>query len=302
MKKLNKIRTVILGLLLLVAIVSNAQQAKVAAAYTFLQQGNLDSAKANIDAAVVNHETENDAQAWQVRGFIYKAIYNTKEKSNRRSPARLEALVSLKKSLSLDADKELFTENIGAVKYFANTFHNDAAESLDPIDYKTAIELFNKSQECFRIVDPTPASIQANEIEFDLALVSVYNSVLETDKNDSVITYKFVALARNVYNKILAMEPDNVKANYGMGILYYNQAVNLIKSQDYDLDLITLAVVEDKSAALFKTSLPFMEKAYALDPNRVDALQGLSGIYFSLHEDEKYNLFRQKLEDIKKPK
>ena len=65
-------RTIILSLLLLVAVASNAQQTKVTAAYTFLQQGKLDSAKICIDAAVINPETSSDGQAWYVRGFVYK--------------------------------------------------------------------------------------------------------------------------------------------------------------------------------------------------------------------------------------
>lgn len=302
MKKLNKIGTVILGLLLLLAVVAKAQEQKVVAAYTFLGKNELDSAKANINAALVHPETANDPQTWLVRGFIYKAIYNKNEKENKRSPARLEALYSFKRSLSLDTAKEYYSDNIASVKYFANTFHNDAGESLDPIDYKTAIELFNKSQECSKIVDPNPATLLANQIEFDLALVSVYNSVIENNKKDSLKTFKFINLAKNIYNKILSVEPNNIKANYGMGILYYNQAANLVLGQDYDADLIVFQRVIDNSTKLFKESLPFMEKAYTLDPTRIETLQGLTGIYWSLNEPEKSNLYRKKLDEIKKPK
>lgn len=302
MRKLNSVRTVILGLLLLVAIVANAQQERVSAAYTFLQQNNLDSAKANINIAIEDPETATDAQAWYIRGFVYKTIYFKIEKENNQSPARLEALYSFKKSLSLNPDKELFSEDIVNIKNLVKSLHNDAAESLDPFDYKTAIKLFEKSQEYYKIVDPSPAAIQEKEIKFALALGSVYNTVIESSKKDSAKMHKFLNLAKATYSKVLSLDPDNISANYNMGILFYNQAVNLIKSQDYDLDLATLAVVQDKSAILFKESLPFMEKAYALEPKREDALEGLSGIYFGLNEPEKSNIFRQKLAEIKKPK
>ncbi|MCE9540000.1 MAG: hypothetical protein K8R85_12395 [Bacteroidetes bacterium] len=302
MKKLTIIRTFILGLLLLTAVVANAQQEKVQAAYVFLEQNKLDSAKANIDAAVIHPETVNDALAWYVRGFIYKSIYNTKEKGNKRSPSRLEGLYSFKKSLSLDAAKEYFPDNIGGIKYFASTFRNDAAESLDPIDYRTAIELFNKSQECSKIVDPSPTVLQANQTEFDFALVSVYNSVLENDNKDSARVFKFFTLAKNVYNKILALEPNNIQANIGMGKLYYNQAVNIIKSLDIDTDITKMDIIEENTKKLGTVAEPFMKTAHDLDPKREDAIIGLTGIYYILHEDSKYNIFKQKLEDIKKPK
>lgn len=301
MKKLTIIRTFILGLLLLTAVVANAQQEKVLAAFEFLDKNKLDSAKTNIDAAVVHPETVNDAQAWLVRGYVYKAIYKAREKGNKRSPARLEGLYSFKKSLSIDTNKEFFADNIDGVKFFAGSFHNDAAESLDPIDYRTAIELFNKSQECSKIVDPSPAALQAKQTEFDFALVSVYNGVLDNDNKDSLMSFKFFILAKNIYNKILALEPNNIQANMGMGRLYYNQAVHLIKTADY----VDITVVDDLLESTKKLGIeaePFMKTAHELDPKREDAIIGLTGIYSILHDDTKFNLFKQKLEDIKKPK
>lgn len=301
MKKLTIIRTIILGLLLFAAVVTKAQQDKIQVAYAFLLENNLDSAKANINLAVVHPETVNDAQAWYYRGFIYKSIYSTREKSNKRSPARLEGLYSYKKSLVLDSLKEYFSDNIGGIKYFANTFRNDASESLDPIDYRTAIELFNKSQECSKIVDPSPKGLQANQTEFDLALVSVYNSVIENINTDSLRKDRFLTLAKNIYNKILAVEPNNILANIGMGKLFYNQAVNNIKLADY-VDITVIDDLQEITRKLGIEAEPFMKTAYALDPKREDAIIGLTGIYYILNDETKYNLFKQKLEDIKNPK
>ena len=301
MNKLTRIRTIILGLLLLTVVVTKAQQEKVQAAYAFLEKNMLDSAKANIDVAVIHPETVNDAQAWLLRGYIYKEIYKVREKSNKRSPARLEGLYSFKKSLVFDSQKEHLSENIEGIKYLGKTFHNDASESLDPIDYKTAIELFNKSQECSKLVDPSPANLQANQIEFDLALVSVYNSVLENINTDSLKALKFLTLAKNIYNKILAAEPTNVKANYGMAILYYNQAVNLIKNSDY-IDLDEMSDLQENTKKLGLKAEPFMKTAYDVDPQRQDVIRGLAGIYLILNDDDKHTIFKNKLDDLKKPK
>lgn len=297
MKQLVKIRTFILGLLLLAAVVANAQHETVAAAYKFLQQNNLESAKANIDAAILNPETANDAEAWYYRGFIYKTIYN--EKKQIKSPARLEALKSFKKSISLDNAKEYFSDNIGSLKYLANTFHNDEAEMLDLEDTETAIELFGKFQECFKAIDPSTAANQEKEIEFNLALGSVYSSIIERSKKDSAATYKYLKLAKALYNAILLLDPNNISANYNIGILYYNQAVNLVLAQDIDADLVDITRVIDNSTKLFKESLPFMEKAYTLDPKRIETLQGLTGIYWSLNEPEKSNIYKQKINEIR---
>ncbi len=288
-------RTLFFGLLFLAAVVSNAQQDKVNAAYTFLQQGDLESAKTAINLAVNHPETSNDAQAWYIRGFIFKTIYNKDEKSNKQAPSRLEALSSFKKSVSIDSSQENSEENKKNIKYLATTLYNDAAASLDSIEFKIAVENFEKFKEYYLIVDPSRTNFLQNDIKFLLALASVYNQIFEGDRNK--VEYR--ELAKSTYNKVLGLDPNNISANYNMGILFYNQAVNLINQSDYDIDIVALDDVQDNSIKLFKESLPFMEKAYSLDPNRKETLLGLSGIYFSLNEKEKSNMFKQKLEEIK---
>jgi tetratricopeptide (TPR) repeat protein len=149
------------------------------------------------------------------------------------------------------------------------------------------------------LVDPTPANIQQKDIEFSLAIASLYTKIFESDRKGKI---EFLKHAKEAYNKILAVDPNNIGANYNMGILYYNQAVNLINQSDYDLDIVALNDIQDNSINLFKESLPFMEKAYELDPKRRETLLGLSGIYFSLNEFEKSNMYKQKLEEIEKQK
>jgi hypothetical protein len=290
-------RTIIFGLLLFLAVSLNAQQSRVTAAYTFLQQGKLDSAKANIDIAILHPETQSDGQAWYVRGFVYKTIYNQNEKSNKQSSSRIEGLISFKKSLIIDTTQENIRENIKNIKYLATTLYNDAAASLDTIDYKIAVKNFDTFREYYLLVDPSKENFKQKEIDFANAIATVYTRIYEGDRKGKA---DFLNYAKASYNKALSFDPNNINANYNMGILYYNQAVNLINQSDYDLDIVALNDVQDNSINLFKASLPFMEKAYSLDPNKRETLLGLSGIYFSLNEKEKSNEFKQKLEQIGK--
>lgn len=288
----------ILGWLFLTTVQLHAQQSKVAAAYDFLQKGSYDSAKVTIDAAVLHPDTKNDGQAWYLRGFVYKSIYNQREKADRQSPSRLIALESFKYSLSIDTSLENKQENIKNIKYLATTLYNDAAASLDPVDYKIAIDNFEKFIQYYSLVDDSPANLKQKKIDFNLAIASVYTKMYENDRQK----LEYLNLAKQTYNKILEVDPNNISANYNMGILYYNQAVNLINQSDYDIDIVALSDIQDNSIKLFKESLPFMEKAYSLDPRRKETLLGLSGIYFSLNEFEKSNMFKQKLEEIEKQK
>lgn len=298
-KMLNLKRFIGVAILLLLAVVGNAQHERFNAAYKFFQDGQIDSAKANIDLAVLHPETMNDGQTWYLRGFIYKSIYNKSEKGNKQSPKRLEALLSFKKSIEIDTSRENIQENVKNIKYLATTLYNDAGASLDSIDYKIAISNFEKFKEYYSLVDPNPANIKQKDIEFSLAIATLYTKTFESDRKGKA---EFLKLAKDMYNKILAIDPNNISANYNMGLLFYNQAVNLINQSDYDLDIVALNDIQDNSINLFKESLPFMEKAYDLDPKRRETLLGLSGIYFSLNEFEKSNMYKQKLEEIEKQK
>lgn len=291
-------KIVLIGILLLIAVFSYAQQDKKNAAYTFLQLGNLDSAKICINEAIANSLTANDAEVWYIRGFIYKSIYNKFEKTDRQSASRLEALVSFKKSVSIDGSQENLQENVKNVKYLATTLYNDAAASLDSVDYKIAISNFGLYKENYPFVDSSKANLKQKDLDFSLAIAALYNRIFEKDRSKNVA---FLKLSKEAYNKVLSLEPNNINANLYLGIIYYNQAVNLINQSDYDLDIVALNDIQDNSINLFKESLPFMEKAYSLDPNRKEILLGLSGIYFSLNEFEKSNMFKLKLEKIENP-
>lgn len=302
MRRLINIRTTILGLLLLMAMVSKGQTPDLDVAGKFYVEHIPDSAKVYIDKAMLSPQNKEDAYAWQLRGFIYKDLYNKKERNDKTSRLRVEAMSSIRKSIILDSkENNYLSDNINVMKYLINTMHNDAGESLDPVDYETAISLFRQEQEYFKIIDPSAEAYNKREIEFAAALGSVYNSIIESSQ-DSVQKQKYVNLAKSIYSKIISIDPNNFNANYNMGILYYNQAVSLIKTELYDADMVLFQLVLDQSVTLFRESLPFMEKAYKLDPKREDALEGLRGIYVGLNDPETSDIYKQRLEMIKKNK
>lgn len=283
--------------LLFSSFMMKAQDDPLRMATSYLQKGELDSARILINQVMTDPQFQKDGNAWYLRGFIYKAIYNKWEKSDKHSPARIEALKSFEKSFKIDTSRATIQENKKNIKYLATTLYNDAATSLDSLNYKLAIETFNQFKEYYLLIDTSQSNIKQTDLKFLLALASVYTTIFEADKKGKM---EFLALAKETYNKILTIDPNNISANFNMGILFYTQAINLINQLDYGVDLRVLNDAQDNSISLFRESLPFMEKAYMLDPNRKETLYGLSGIYFSLNEIEKSNEFKQKLEEIKR--
>ncbi len=263
-----------------------------------LQSGKLDSAVVLVDAMVQHPQTQLDAEAWYLRGFVYKEVYKARETSNKKSPSRSEAFNSFSKALQLDTSAENQQLNKQNIKYLASKFYNDAASSMDSVNYLSSVDNFEMYKKCMFKIDSNFVS-KDDDVKFYVALGSLYSKMLETDRKKNA---EFLQAAKDYYNKVLTIDPQNISANYNMGALYYNQAVSLISSADFDIDIVALSDIQDNSILLFKESLPFMEKAYQLDPKRKETIIGLSGIYFSLNEFEKSNEFKKIADELEQQK
>jgi hypothetical protein len=286
-------------LLVLCAGVMNAQLDKLRQAFVCTQAGKLDSAKMLIDAASKNAETMNDAQTWYVKGFIYKELFKKRQPASREIPIAGEAFEACKKAISLDTSAETRQTNLSIIKSLTALVNNTFGETLDTVNYKKSMECIELQKPLVKYLKPK-ANIDSIEVYYYGIMGSYFQTAYE--KNPKKNT-KYLKLAEDSYNKVLIKEPNNVSANYNMGIIYYNQAVSLIMNKlDYDFDLATLNDIQDEAVNWFKKSLPFMEKAYQLNPRRRETLIGLSGIYYSLHDNEKSQQFQKLSQDLEKQK
>jgi tetratricopeptide (TPR) repeat protein len=267
-------------------------------AYKYIQLNQVDSARARIDKALKDSALTKDPQSWYVKGYIYKVYYKIKEANNRNSPARQEAVNSFFKAISLTADtgRQLRSDCKVNLKYLAARFYNDAAQALDTSNYNAPIQYFGQYLAIMKKIEPDMSTVKM-EVEFSMALATTYTSLYQANQKTRA---NFLELAKAALAKVLTLDPNNVSANYNLGTLYYNQAVYLIRGQDYDIDLTSMDAIQDNQVQLFKQSLPFAEKAYALDPKKEEALLELSGIYFGLNDFEKSKLFQEKLDQLKK--
>jgi hypothetical protein len=92
-----------------------------------------------------------------------------------------------------------------------------------------------------------------------------------------------------IYEKILKLEPNNLLANYNLGITYYNKGVELINNEEvFEKDIFEFDQLLNVCAGLFQKALPFVLKANQLDPSNFNALKALEGIYYNLNQQEKY--------------
>lgn len=95
--------------------------------------------------------------------------------------------------------------------------------------------------------------------------------------------------AEEAYKKALELNPDYAEAIYNLGAFYVNQGID-IQNQARNLPLDATAEYDALSAkanALFEQSIPYLEKIVDAQPNNVDALNTLRGIYIQLNQMDK---------------
>jgi hypothetical protein len=138
----------------------------------------------------------------------------------------------------------------------------------------------------------------ADDIEVMLVAGTVYEKRFQTD---TTRRDEYFLKRKNIYLRVLNIDPENVLANYNMGITLYNQAVSIINRNDvYSMDIMDFDQLIARCANLFKEALPYVKKANELSPDNINTLKALEGIYYNLNDREKFALVREKLEVLKK--
>ncbi|MFQ5335710.1 MAG: hypothetical protein ACE5DN_06515, partial [Flavobacteriales bacterium] len=200
------------------------------------------------------------------------------------------------KYFSTDIRNDLYEQAKIGYNYLCSTLYNDAATALNNKRNANASELFDQYRQYTRIVNPD-FDFNSQQIQFNMVLGQNYHELYDTDTE---LHKELFNTIRDLYLHVLDMDSTHWGANYNLGILYYNKAVDKIDNLDYETDLITLDLIEDECAELFRKALPYMQKAYNLNSKRRDVLSGLAGIYFSLNELEKSKEIKRELELLDK--
>jgi len=281
-----------------------AQNDSVAKAVIILQDQNIPQDKRVklaleiIDKAILNSQSGKNAYAWYVRGYVYKEYYKTYESQNKKSKTRDDAVVYLKKALTLDSTKEYEPTIKQNLKYIGATYYNDAGTSLDITNYKIAIDNYEKFKDCMLSAEPN-YNLKVREIEFKNALGTVYTNIF---RSDIKLNSEFFGKTEEVYKQVLALDTNNWGGNYNLAMLYYNYGVDIINNMPVESDIIVIENIQEDAKNQFKKALPYALKAYALNPKNKNVLICLQGIYFSLYEFEKSDEYKAKLEQMEKEK
>tara|TARA_B110000046_G_C12987368_1_gene396262 strand:- start:266 stop:1198 length:933 start_codon:yes stop_codon:yes gene_type:complete len=306
---MNRLLVPILVLLLTIPIGLRAQLDPVSLALRAYQSKEYTKAQELIDIAVADEKFNTTARTWLFRGYIYKDMYKLDRTGPNGQEQRANAISSFQKTMELDTEKEFDNDCIPSLKFLGSTLFNDAATALDQSEFDEAQSYYNDYKELTLVTNPN-IDFSARDVEFKLYKASKLSLIYELAEADTDLAspaQELKSMLRidatgaaiiKLYEEVIALDSNNVSANYNLGIHYYNQGVNMIDNLDYELPFEELFAVQEKVMELFTMALPYMLKAYELDPTRKATLQGLSGIYFGLNDIEQSEYYQLELDKL----
>ncbi len=276
----------------------HAQGDQLQRATEFAKAKNFDAAKLVIDSAFRMPATKSDPYAWAARGFIYYYLSAKYEKFKMVSTLRDTALNSVRISNNLNPEPKTAETNKTLLKKISENYFNICKSLLqDSLNFERSQMAYKKYKELYTQVEPS-FDFKLKDIEYYSAVGSIFADIYNQDNTK----IQAGEIAKIALLKVLEIDPKNISANINLGIIYYNQGVNLINQMALDTPLDKLEVIQDNSAKLFKQSLPFMSKVYQLDPKNLKALESLRQIYQALNDEAKSLEFNKKLEQAKSGK
>lgn len=287
-------RNLLLGIILLMNVSLFAQADKLSRALDLYHAKNVDAAAPAIDSVVLHPDTKNDPIAWTTRAFIYFEKYKRTERLKLNSSLRDTVIASLKKSMKLKPDEEYMNNNKKLITTIASGYYNLAKTLLqDSIDDVRSLKAYNKFKEVFLLGEPA-TNMMSKDIEYYLAVGSVYSDIFINDNTN----VKAQSVAKVALMKVMEMQPDNPAANINLGLMYYNQAVNLSKSMNYEIELSQVDAVQENIVKLAKQAEQFIFKVYKNDNKNAKAVEALYYIYRMLFETKKAEEFKQKCAEL----
>jgi tetratricopeptide (TPR) repeat protein len=140
-----------------------------------------------------------------------------------------------------------------------------------------------------------------------ITLGGVYDNLYQREfaAGNSDKASNYFEQAFNYYDQALKKNPNNFDALFSIGSLYYNLAAIMTSELTEMSDDFSRAGIEKYKAreaevfAAFDKALPYFQKAERLNPNDINTLIALKGIYARKNKPETSNALEQRLENLR---
>ncbi|MFD1551462.1 hypothetical protein DNU06_13330 [Putridiphycobacter roseus] len=259
-------------------------------AYEFYQKKDFVTAKIWIDSALQFNQIKTD-KVWFIRGLIYRELESTTENNTR-----LVALVSLSKAKNLSTDAALLKQiNIVTQNTVMKTY-NESIDLLKMGELNKSEARYLKYKEQYLMYNNPTYNFDQLDIMYFNSLGSAWQannelaSFTEQEKQLNIAVEKF--------QKTLHIDPENYDANYNIGVAYYNLGTDIIIHLDPLSPLDRIEELQITALRLYKNGLPFLMKAYELDPENPQVIEGLRNIHHAMQDEEKEKFFKLLYEQV----
>lgn len=230
-----------------------------------------------IQAAKVSHNTEVEQKSEYITAMAYTATKQP-EKANE-----------LYRQLVKDNTKE---KTVYINLYLANKQAKENDKAINvlkrgvknlPEDYQLLGMLAGAYQEAGNKEEATKCIDQLKTMsQGKPEVMSIVGDVLRDGGNTDE--------AIKMYTQSLTAKSEQIEANFGIGTLYFNWAVDLKEKAD-KLPMEDQAGYDKlmkESKEKFALAIPYLEKVRTLNPKHFNALKALKGIYSILEMKDKY--------------
>ncbi len=268
------------------------EQNDVERAVQIFQSGNVESAVKLIDSCALNPKYSKTWEVWYYKGFFYKEL-SKKQSIESAIENRIIAFESIKKAMILDTKNENREQDSLNLRYLTNKFNNDAATLITETNYKKSAYVFDYYLKALKLQNNTPEKIKQIIIDYQSAVGSMFIDVFEKNpKNNHAFN-----MAIKSYQEVLLLDSNSSTANYQIGVNYYNKGASIINS--HNVEEINFDADQELSLLEFKKALPYLLKAFNLNPKRKETIEGLRNIYMALNNKEKEEFYDKELVKLK---
>lgn len=136
----------------------------------------------------------------------------------------------------------------------------------------------------------------------------IISEILAKNPNDASLVYNLGVIAANnnnsaeaegYYKKAVELKPDYVNAYINLAVLKLENEKPIIDEMNKlgtsDKDMKRYDALKKKREDLFRSTLPYLTKAYELDPENEDVAKTLSGVYSALEMTAEKNAIKAKM-------
>lgn len=139
------------------------------------------------------------------------------------------------------------------------------------------------------------ASLMAEAIELDPTNASLYFNlgVISGEQGD-------FEKAKEYYSKCIELDPEYVDGYVNLGSAFLEEDKVLVEEMNKSLnDFDKYDEIKAKQSDLYKSVIPFYEKAFELRPDDIDTIRTLMSLYENTEMDDKFKTMKEKYDSLK---